>query len=145
MTDLDETPLLLHSRKRAEWLRQGQDEFNDERFFEAHEAWENLWRLERGRERDFLQGLILAAAHFVHLRKGSWSAAATTARQACLKLMAGAVAKPYAGLDVDAVASALDYNVRLLDDAALLKTPRPVKPPPPPDSFLVPKLLERTS
>ena len=45
--------------------------FNDERFFEAHEVLEALWRRENGTPKPFYQGLIQIAAAFVHLQKGT--------------------------------------------------------------------------
>lgn len=35
------------------------------RFFEAHEAWEDAWRVETGQVRAFLQALIQVSAGFV--------------------------------------------------------------------------------
>ena len=45
--------------------------FNAEKFFEAHEVLEALWRETTGPERDFYQGLIQVAAAFVHVQKGT--------------------------------------------------------------------------
>ena len=39
--------------------------FNAGKFFEAHEAWEDGWRLAAGQDRRFLQGLIQVAAALV--------------------------------------------------------------------------------
>jgi len=45
--------------------------FNREKFFEAHEAWEEIWKKNIDEEdKQFLQGLIQAAAYFLHLQKG---------------------------------------------------------------------------
>lgn len=43
--------------------------FNAQNFFEAHEVLEDLWREEKGPNRDFYQGLIQIAAAFVHAQK----------------------------------------------------------------------------
>ena len=43
--------------------------FNQEKFFEAHEVLEALWRETKGSERDFYQGLIQLAASLVHFQK----------------------------------------------------------------------------
>lgn len=44
--------------------------FNREKFLEAHEALEGVWRkLQPGSERDFYQGLIQAAAALVHVQR----------------------------------------------------------------------------
>ncbi len=46
------------------------DCFNRERFFEAHEVLESLWRAEReGPNAAFYKGLIQLAGAFVHLQK----------------------------------------------------------------------------
>lgn len=44
--------------------------FNREKFFEAHEAWEEVWKRAPDEEdKRFLQGLIQAAAFLVHVQK----------------------------------------------------------------------------
>lgn len=53
-----------------EVFRQAVELFDSERFWEAHEKLESLWRLSQGRVRKTLHGLILIAAAFVHLQKG---------------------------------------------------------------------------
>ncbi len=44
--------------------------FNDERFWEAHEVLEGLWRAQVGPEKEVLSGLIKLSAAYVHLQKG---------------------------------------------------------------------------
>lgn len=58
-----------------ESLRQGIEEFNSERFFEAHEAWEHVWLASAGAEKRFLQGIIQIAAAFHHYQRGNWNGA----------------------------------------------------------------------
>ncbi|MEM1977984.1 MAG: DUF309 domain-containing protein [Candidatus Caldarchaeum sp.] len=43
--------------------------FNAERFWEAHEALEPLWKEAKGEEKTILHGIILTAAAYVHLQK----------------------------------------------------------------------------
>ena len=40
--------------------------FNNERFWESHEALEGAWKQCTGSEKELIQGLILIAAAFVH-------------------------------------------------------------------------------
>lgn len=48
-----------------EALEEGRAQFNQGRYFEAHEVWEQAWRREKGELRACLQGLIqLAAGYF---------------------------------------------------------------------------------
>jgi predicted metal-dependent hydrolase len=50
---------------------QGIAYFNDCEFFEAHEAWEELWQEDHGPSRKFLQGLIQAAVALHHFGNGN--------------------------------------------------------------------------
>src|SRR4051795_4935262 len=45
--------------------------FNERDFFEAHEAWEDLWADSHGDERRFYQGLIQAAVGLFHFGGGN--------------------------------------------------------------------------
>ena len=53
-----------------ECLHQGQSLFNEGKFFEAHEIWEETWIDTEGDERHLLQGLIQVAAGFYKLQVG---------------------------------------------------------------------------
>src|SRR5262245_62971947 len=50
--------------------------FNDGDFFEAHEAWEELWMETTGPEKQFIQGLIQAAVGLCHFCNGNLRGAA---------------------------------------------------------------------
>ena len=124
----------LAPHKRLELLKQGQDLFNDENFFEAHEAWEALWHGEVAEERVFIQGLIQAAAHFHHVLNRRWGAAESLARLALQKIASPiAEGSPFSRLDVEPLESALVYNLEKIPYAdGETKT----------ESFLLPKLFE---
>jgi len=54
-------------RKQQEALDRGINLFNEQRYYDAHKEWEEEWRLMReGGDKTFFQGLIYAAAAFVH-------------------------------------------------------------------------------
>jgi predicted metal-dependent hydrolase len=46
--------------------------FNDQEFWHAHEAWEELWLPARGEQKTFLQGLIQLAAAYHHVQRGTF-------------------------------------------------------------------------
>jgi predicted metal-dependent hydrolase len=77
----------------------GVELFNQRRFFECHEVWEELWVAELGAQRQFLKGLIQSAVALHHLTRGN--------RQGATKLQASSqqYLEPYrpryCGLDVD--------------------------------------------
>ncbi len=66
----------------------GIDLFNRWYFWEAHEAWEPLWRAQPPRSDDaqFVQGLISSAAALLKLRMGHTRAARTLSVAACERL-----------------------------------------------------------
>ena len=49
----------------------GCEHFNRREFFEAHEAWEELWTDDQGPSRRFYQGLIQAAVCLYHFGNGN--------------------------------------------------------------------------
>lgn len=55
----------------ARFFHDGLDLFNEGEWFEAHEAWEDAWRLASGERKRFYQGLIQAAVTLEHLRRGN--------------------------------------------------------------------------
>ena len=60
--------------------------FNSGRYFEAHEAWEDLWRVTSGPARLFYQGLIQAAVGLHHLRRGNVDGARAQLSKSLVKL-----------------------------------------------------------
>ena len=52
-------------------LIRGINFFNSGHYFEAHEAWEDLWRATGGPLRLFYQGLVQAAVGMHHLQHGN--------------------------------------------------------------------------
>jgi predicted metal-dependent hydrolase len=63
---LDPRPRTLHpdltAEERERLFREGIELFNQGRFFESHEAWEEIWRSTTPEPKDLFQGLIQVAA-----------------------------------------------------------------------------------
>ena len=59
--------------------------FNAHRFWHAHEAWEELWLVSSGDEKQFLQGLIQLAAAYHHVQRGTSPRGAVRLFDAALK------------------------------------------------------------
>jgi len=72
--------------------------FNQERYWESHEVLEGIWRNKSGQEKQFLQGLILVCAAFVHHQKGEDSIGRGILVRAVPKLELHAAS--YNGVDV---------------------------------------------
>jgi hypothetical protein len=72
--------------RKGKTFQRGVALFNAHNFFEAHEAWEELWLQETEREKIFLQGLIQLAAAFHHYNRGNLRGAKSLAAAGIAKL-----------------------------------------------------------
>ena len=59
----------------SELFQKGLDEYDKGDYFEAHEAWEDLWSDYNFPDRKFVQGLIQLSVSFVHLGNGNLTGA----------------------------------------------------------------------
>ncbi len=62
----------LEGLSAEELLQLGIDRFNAGLYFEAHEAWEEVWLAASRELREFYQGLIQVSAAFVHLTRNEY-------------------------------------------------------------------------
>ena len=70
---------------QAEFQR-GVEEFNAEKFFEAHETWEAIWLNAPEPDKTFLQGITQVTAAFHHLSRGNSEGAESLLRKGLQKL-----------------------------------------------------------
>jgi predicted metal-dependent hydrolase len=60
--------------------------FNARKYYEAHEAWEDIWRVSQGERKLYLQGLIQAAAALLHFDRNNRRGAYLCANNSLNKL-----------------------------------------------------------
>jgi len=82
-------------------IRDGIFYYNHERFWEAHEAWEGVWKKCSGQEKSLVQGLILLAVAFAHCQKNDDLIGLGMLSRAEEKI--GNHAGSYHGIDIDRV------------------------------------------
>ena len=70
----------------TDFYEQGIELFNEGRFFECHEAWEEIWKRSDGAEKLFYQGLIQAAVAILHAQRGNLEGARSLYEKASAKL-----------------------------------------------------------
>jgi len=70
----------------VDFFEQGIDLFNQGRFFECHEAWEEIWKRSDGEAKLFYQGLIQAAVAILHAQRGNLEGARSLYQKASAKL-----------------------------------------------------------
>jgi uncharacterized protein len=85
----------------------GVELFNQKAFFECHDIFEDLWHLERGERRLFLQGLIQAAVGCYHLSNGNTTGAVSQYTKSLAKLET--YPGSYLGIDVARLVSELQH------------------------------------
>ena len=109
-----------HSRS----LEEGRALFNAGRFFEAHEQWEDAWRVETGRSKLFLQGLIQIAAGFLKSGEGRTAPAVRL-----LEAGARKIAEAYAGPELAAFLSDVRRRTEEIRGSAAGAGSWPLLPP----------------
>jgi hypothetical protein len=95
--------------EKSDAVRLGLDLFNEERYWESHEALESAWRLVTGEEKEILHGLILLDASLVHLQKDEPHVSLSIMNRALaiFSVMHG----KYVGIDLDEVYSTINRMV----------------------------------
>ena len=74
------------TRLHPDFYEEGIDLFNEGRFFECHEAWEEIWKRSDGDLKLFYQGLIQAAVAILHAQRGNLEGARSLYEKASAKL-----------------------------------------------------------
>ena len=70
----------------SEFFEEGITLFNEGKFFECHEAWEEVWKRTEGDAKLFYQGIIQAAVAILHAQRGNLTGAASLYGKSAAKL-----------------------------------------------------------
>ncbi len=92
-------------------------------FFQAHEHWEDVWRLSPEPEKTFLQALIQIAAAFHHFERNNRIGASSLLRASLRKLEH--YPDEFGGLDVEGIRLCLRAWLRALDEDVPVEMPFP--------------------
>ena len=85
--------------EKQQGIQDGIFYFNNERFWESHEAFEGVWKKCYGREKELVQGIILLAVAFAHVQKNEINIGIGMLSRAIEKL--GTSPSLYHSIDVD--------------------------------------------
>jgi len=91
--------------------------FNREHFFEAHDAFEELWMDERGPDVRFYQGLVQISTGFYHLRMKNIRGAVSQLRKGVEKLQH--YAPEHHGIHLDALLPEIQRCIETLNAVSL--------------------------
>ena len=89
--------------EKEQGIQDGIFYFNNERFWESHEAFEGVWKKCYGREKEVVQGIILLAVAFAHQQKNELAIGIGMLSRAIEKL--GTSPSLYHSMDVDRMRS----------------------------------------
>ena len=79
-------PIVDKRMEKQEAIMKAKDLFNDEKYWEAHEVLESVWKDAHHEEKDLLNGIILISAAFVHDEKDESSICIAILSRAMKKL-----------------------------------------------------------
>jgi uncharacterized protein len=96
-------------------LAEGLQCYRDQRFWHAHEHWEDVWRQLDGEEKLFVQALIQTAAAFHHVQRKNLVGAASMLRNALRKL--DPLPAEFGGIQVDVLRQSLRQWLSAIDAA----------------------------
>ena len=98
--------------------------FNEGRYFECHEAWEQVWLREQGDENLFVQGLIQIAVAILHAERGNLVGAKSLSEKGLSKL--ASFPPEHRGLALDELRVAVnDFFAEVLEST---RNPLPARP-----------------
>jgi len=112
-------------RPHPDFFEQGIDLFNQGRFFECHEAWEEIWKRSDGEVKLFYQGLIQAAVAILHAQRGNLEGARSVYEKASARL--DSIPHEHMGLAIGELRVELSRFIEIASRAD--GRPLPVPPP----------------
>jgi predicted metal-dependent hydrolase len=96
--------------EKEQAVKSGLDLFNQERYWESHEALESAWKTASGDEKEILQGLILIAAALVHWQKNERQVALSVLKRARDKLANHET--EYSGIDLNGLTNKIEKMLK---------------------------------
>jgi predicted metal-dependent hydrolase len=110
-------------KDHSDFYELGIDLFNQGRFFECHEAWEEVWKRADGEPKLFYQGLIQAAVAILHAQRGNLEGARSLYEKASAKLEA--IPDEHMGLAIAELRTALAEFIEIAIDTNARPLPAP--------------------
>jgi hypothetical protein len=99
-----------YASEEATMFHEGVKLFNDGEWFDAHEAWEDIWAVAEGEKRRFYQGLIQYAVTIEHIRRGNPRGMRSVYRTAVQKF--NGLSGIYMGIDIEQLYAAMKTFVK---------------------------------
>ena len=104
------------SDKKEKLFKSGLSLFNDKKFYDAHEYWEELWLEYYLEDKKFIQGLIQLTVAYYHLSTGNMKGARSLLNKSLEKMkMFSPVNR---GIDVDRLVELIEKSILIIDEGS---------------------------
>ena len=88
--------------------------FNDRKFYDAHEFWEELWLEHYLEDKKFIQALIQLTVAYYHLSTGNLKGARSLLNKSLDKMKFFSPANR--GIDVSGIIKSIDLSIEMIDN-----------------------------
>lgn len=96
-------------KTKEEVIREAIGYFNSERYWEAHETLESVWRPALGEEKKLIQAIILVCAALVHVQRGEHDVALGIYKRALPQIKWES--KTYQGMDIPRLRERVELSI----------------------------------
>jgi len=104
---------LLDNDKKEKLFTSGLNLFNDKKFYDAHEYWEELWLEYYLEDKKFIQGLIQMTVGYYHLTTGNIRGARSLLNKSLDKMK---MFSPFnRGIDIDQIIELIEISLIMID------------------------------
>ena len=104
----------MNNHNKDELFMSGLKLFNDRKFYDAHEFWEELWLEYYLEDKKFIQGLIQLTVAYYHLSTGNLKGAKSLLNKSLDKMkMFSPVNR---GIDVNELIKSIRLSIEMIDD-----------------------------
>ena len=107
---------MSNSNKKEELFNSGLSLFNDKKFYDAHEYWEELWLEYHLEDKKFVQGLIQLTVAYYHLSTGNIKGARSLLNKSLDKMKMFSPLNR--GIDVNRLVELIESSIEMIDEGS---------------------------
>ena len=105
---------MTDNHKKEKLFQSGLSLFNDKKFYDAHEYWEELWLEYHLEDKKFVQGLIQLTVAYYHLSTGNIKGARSLLNKSLDKMKIFSPSNR--GIDVAKLVILIEDSINMIDD-----------------------------
>ena len=105
---------MTDNHKKEKLFQSGLSLFNDKKFYDAHEYWEELWLEYHLEDKKFVQGLIQLTVAYYHLSTGNIKGARSLLNKSLDKMKLFSPSNR--GIDVHQLVKLIENSIDMIDE-----------------------------